>query len=297
MFCTTWPDDAGIAETLDRVNALGLQLASKLRRVTYHAVYDDSIIDALRYARDNGFAGVQVAVETPHLSPAALSCEQRAEVKTFVQANGLLLSIHGPDEVASFVVSDPYLSEGILGYWSALFEFAEQIGANIITFHLGSIPSFGTDTAPRVLIPDVDLAIYRRTIAGNLNRLIELANGRFTLCAENYNIDQLILDVLEPLIKSGSLALCWDFAKTYRSTGVVDTQLENYFRTNAEFVKQVHLHDITDHSHAVIGYGCVDFRSFLDVLADADVREYCIEVRPREKAKESLGSFRAMLGL
>jgi len=44
-----------------------------LNKVSYHAVYDDSILDALRFAKANGLAGVQVAVETPHLSLDLLS--------------------------------------------------------------------------------------------------------------------------------------------------------------------------------------------------------------------------------
>ncbi len=268
---------------------------SLLHRVTYHAVYDDSIIDALRYAKDNGFAGVQVAVEVPHLSPAALSDGQRAEVREFVEGNGIMLSIHGPDDVASLAVSDNHLVEGIFAYWAELFGFAEAAGASLITFHIGGIPSFGTDTVPRVLLPDGDVDHYRRAIAVNLRRLVELAGGRFTLCVENYRTGELAHDVLAPFVKDRSIALCWDFAKTYRAPDIVDTQLENYFRENAEFVKQVHLHDITDHSHAVIGTGCVDFRRFFGILADVDVREYCIEVRPREKAKESLDNLRALL--
>jgi sugar phosphate isomerase/epimerase len=110
-----------------------MMLTDILRKVTFHAVYDDSIIDALRYARDNEFAGVQVVVETPHLSPGALSREQRAEVREFAQANGMMLSIHGPDDVASLAVSDPHFTEGIFGYWSALFGFAEQVGASIVS--------------------------------------------------------------------------------------------------------------------------------------------------------------------
>ena len=44
-----------------------------LDRVTYHAVYDDSILAALRFALDHGFAGVQVAAELPHLDPTELT--------------------------------------------------------------------------------------------------------------------------------------------------------------------------------------------------------------------------------
>jgi hypothetical protein len=50
-----------------------------LSKVSYHAVYDDSILEALRFAKANGFAGVQVAVETPHLSLDLLSEAQPVE--------------------------------------------------------------------------------------------------------------------------------------------------------------------------------------------------------------------------
>jgi hypothetical protein len=41
---------------------------SILSRVSYHAVYDGSCLDAMRFAKANGFAGVQLADEAPHLS-------------------------------------------------------------------------------------------------------------------------------------------------------------------------------------------------------------------------------------
>ena len=48
-------------------------MQSLLDRITYHAVYDDTIVDALGYAHEHRFAGIQVGVETPHLSFARQS--------------------------------------------------------------------------------------------------------------------------------------------------------------------------------------------------------------------------------
>jgi sugar phosphate isomerase/epimerase len=68
-------------------------------------------------------------------------------------------------------------------------------------------------------------------------------------------------------------------------------------------VKQVHLHDIrrddsgTERSHRVIGSGEIDFNYYLGRLSEADVMDYCIEVRPREKAKESLAALKTILGV
>jgi hypothetical protein len=39
-----------------------------LNKVSYHAVYDESIVDPLAFAAGNGFAGIQWAVEAPNLA-------------------------------------------------------------------------------------------------------------------------------------------------------------------------------------------------------------------------------------
>ncbi len=55
----------------------------------------------------------------------------------------------------------------------------------------------------------------------------------------------------------------------------------------------MHLHDCREingkaRSHCVIGSGDIDFGAYLRPLSLVDVMDYCIEVRPREKALESL---------
>ena len=61
-------------------------------------------------------------------------------------------------------------------------------------------------------------------------------------------------------------------------------------------VHDAYLHDIRDGlSHRVVGSGGLDFMHFLPRLAEADVAEYCIEVRPREKADESLVNLRKLI--
>jgi sugar phosphate isomerase/epimerase len=156
---------------------------------------------------------------------------------------------------------------------------------------------FGTDTEPRRMLPEEDASRYQSSLAANLQRLIDLAADRFVLCVENYKLDPLIFDVLQPHLTSGGLFLCWDIAKTYLGRSEPDRTLEEFFWRNLAHVRQVHLHDLRDGvSHRVIGTGHVDFMRFLPRLADANVLEYCIEVRPREKATESLTNLRRMIG-
>ena len=271
-------------------------MESILDKVTYHAVYDNSIIDALEYAHEAGFAGVQIAVEAPHLSFERLSVHDCIEIADYCAEHQLSVSLHGPDDVASLFGSSQYLVEGIFGYFDALFRFAEEIGSKLITIHLGSPVRFGTDTEPRLEFAADDRVLYREALANNLLRLIDAAEGRFVLCVENYKLDPLIFDILAPHLESGALFLCWDLAKTYRGGARPDDELEAYFWQNISRVRQVHLHDIRDgHSHCVIGTGHIDFMRFLPPLAQADVLEYCIEVRPREKAAESLGNLRKLV--
>jgi len=61
----------------------------------------------------------------------------------------------------------------------------------------------------------------------------------------------------------------------------------------------VHLHDRREvasgsaKGHRVIGTGDIDFEKHLRFLArDADVEDFCIEVRPKERARESFLALR-----
>ena len=267
-----------------------------LEKVSYHAVYDASVLDALHYARDNGFAGVQVAVEAPHLSFERLDERACAEIADFRRASGLRIGLHAPDDIVSFFTHGERLREGIFGYFDALLRFGEAIGCEIITVHPGYVLSYRTDTVPIETMPAGDAEAYQRAFAENLERLIDLAAGRFVLCLENSELTRWVRHIVQPFLDAGRLSLCWDIAKTHDKQGVLDAALDSFLWDNIEHVRQVHLHDIRDGlTHAVLGTGCVDFLYFLPRLAEAEVVDYCIEVRPREKALESLDALRQMI--
>ena len=270
-----------------------------LDKVTYHAVYDPSIMEALRYAKGEGFAGVQVAVEAPHLSFEDLSGAECDEIAGFCAGEGMRVSLHGPDCACSLFEVNRHVREGIFNYVRALFDFGERIGSDLITLHLGTMVTFGTDSVPRQTLPDSDVALYQRALRENLTRLVELADGRFFLCVENVGLDARALEALQACLDTGALSLCWDLAKTTSGSGRLNEALEGYYWRNVSSVRQVHLHDVRDgesHSHCVIETGRVDFTHFLGRLAKANVVEYCIEVRPREKAVESFANLRRLLG-
>jgi sugar phosphate isomerase/epimerase len=272
------------------------KISNILDKVSYHAVYDKSIIGALEYAHTNGFAGIQLAVESPHLSFESLSEEQLQKIVSFIETKGTRISIHAPDESTSLFQTSNYLRQGVIEYFRTLFNFAERVHAQIVTIHLGGVISYKTDTTPVIDVPAEDIPIYKDFIIKNLDMLIKLADNRFVICVENERVDGFVFSILQPYLNDNKLALCWDLAKSWNNAGE-----EQFFVKNLQYVKQVHLHDTKKNEkgnrrrHLVIGTGEMDYLHYLNILYKVDVLDYCIEVRPREKAKESLEALRKLI--
>jgi len=262
-----------------------------LEKVSYHAVYDESIADALDYAAANGFAGVQVAVEAPHLSFEHVSDESAASLADRCAADGLRITLHAPDDSCSLFTGSPYLLEGVMRYFRWLFEFAAKLASPIVTLHVGRPATFPTAPRPGDPLPGIDLQAHRRTLADNLRRVIQLAEGRFELCFENIGFSSMAREALQPHLDSAEIALCWDLAK-----GADNADVQAFMWANLGRVRQVHLHDVAGGlSHEVIGAGELGFMRWLPRLADADVVDYCIEVRPREQALKSFAALRTLI--
>lgn len=141
--------------------------ATILSKVTYHAVYDDSIMDALAYARTHGFAGVQVAVEVPHLNPARYLIEERHNIGRFRAANRQIISLHPPDHVLSLLDCNRVLPKAICGYYEDLVMYAQNLGASLAVLHLGTMPTFSTDTRPPVRYPRQSARIVYQALMAN----------------------------------------------------------------------------------------------------------------------------------
>jgi sugar phosphate isomerase/epimerase len=267
-----------------------------LARVSYHAVYDASILDALRYAKDSGFAGVQAAIEMPHLSPSSIEPSGRRAIRAFCDKNGTRLSLHAHDDMASLLEPDSHLSGGIMEYFSTMLRFAEDTGAWLITLHAGAVPHFRTDTEPSQQLPAASEKLYRAALERNLGRLVEMNHGGVTICIENNKLCHVVCEVLQPYTSRGEISLCWDIAKHHMAKTVDDKLTCDFMLDNISSVRQVHLHDVRNsRSHMVIGTGEVDFASYLAMLPEGQVEDYCIEVRPREKALESMRNVRSAL--
>ena len=260
-------------------------------RVSYHAVYDASILDALHFARANGFAGIQIAVETPHLSFERLTTAEIGRIAGFMSSEGVYATLHAPDEGASLFQCSRHLSAGVSDYYQALFSFAREIDARLVTIHLGAMTVFSTDDETGRRIPEDDLTLYGSCLKQNLEVVLRLAEG-IIVCVENHGLGEAEFELLEPYLGHNGLFLCWDLVK-----GASQPSVEARYLAHTEWIKQVHLHDRRKMAsgsvkgHRTIGTGDIDFAKHLRILMlEACVEDYCIEVRPKEKAKESLSA-------
>lgn len=256
-------------------------MPSILERTTYHAVYDESVLDALRYARDHGFAGVQAAAELPHLSPLLMSPTEKRETADYRRRHGLLLSLHAPDDAAGLCGLDPDLSAAALTYLTRLFNAAEELGAHCVTLHVGPTPRFRTDEPEPRLLPEPARAAMLAALEANLRRVAGMAGGRCLACIENCGLDDGMTALLRPLVRKHWLWLAHDLAKPDPG---------GFFAQHVWAVRQVHLHGRTEdgRSHMALGPECEGLLPHIRRLEQHDVREYCIEVRPRERASASL---------
>ena len=265
-------------------------------KVSYHAVYDKSIIDALKFAKDNNFAGIQLAVESPHFSFEHIFQEKRKEIKNFCKNNGLYINLHAPDGISLFN-TNPQLQNGIFEYFEELFIFAKDISSQLITIHIGTMTDFPTDSLPEQKYPDEDLNFYKKSLNENLERLISLLNGKVILCIENYQIDSSTLDILHSFIMNKKCWLCYDVAKAHNDKHHNNFEVDKFFQDNQKSIKQVHLHDVNENGrgHRVIGSGVIFFNEIMLSIKEAPVIDYCIEVRPRTKALESFRNLKQIL--
>lgn len=271
---------------------------SILEKISYHVVYDVNLHDAIDFAARNGFSGIQVAVEVPRFSPERYTSANQSSIRAHAEKAGIRISLNAPDAVTSLFTTHPALKRGVRDYYEDLFNFARGIGVDLITIHLGLLPTYSQHRIPGTMPVSFDDAhFYESLLKKNLEWICQKCPKEISLCVENYAFDELIQNILGEMLSEGNLFLCWDIAKTFTKELKINSDIESFFLKNIKYVKQCHLHDIVPgfSAHQVIGSGSLNIIDFLIKLQRAPILDYCIEVRPREKALESLNNLKKML--
>jgi len=265
------------------------------KRFGYHVVYDVDIYDAIDFASKHGFGYVVPDLMIPRFFPEYFSQKERQHIREFAASKNVDISFHGPSDYLNLGSMYPEVRKAVLQRMRACIDFALDVGAERFTIHIDPPYDFVFAGTKGTYLKD-HWTLYKNAITESIEELDELSQGNVLICVENDRLGEMAIEVLNDLLPKGNLFLAWDIPKS-NVNGSPIVEMENFLLSHLEKVKECHLHDQKPgkHSHDLLGVGNIDFSRYLRILAPRDVH-FTLEIRPREKAMESLNTLRNMLG-
>ncbi len=262
-------------------------------RRAYHAIYDESLSEALEYASQNEWNGIVPDLGVPTFSPEKYSERDRRELREKLQNLSLEFGIHAPGDDISLFTSYPPVRIGILDYFKSIIDFARDIciGQTTIVVHAGSPPSFKQAGHFEDAFLKGRYSFYFAILCETLLALIDYGGESVSIALENHGWNKIVHEVIGVLVPQG-LKLCLDIPKLYYPSSREDDL--SIFEEYKEAIEVVHVHDQdeTIGSHQVVGDGAVAFEPALRFLSELSVKPmYVFEVRPRNAAHRSLVNF------
>ncbi|RKX70537.1 hypothetical protein DRP53_04665 [candidate division WOR-3 bacterium] len=238
-----------------------------------------SIGEAIDYALENGFDGVEIGLSNPYF------------YKEFIERgidSPVPILIHSID---GFDLSTPIVEVREAGWqWlQRMVERAQSYGVRVYTIHLGTGIPFAY-TGRKIFLQEEFPAFFSKPLEEMISQL-----SRYSIIAvENVGIFRFgfVRELIQRYLSEG-LKLTWDIGHTFLLKD--GREEESFFLKNRESIVNIHLHDNYGQrdEHNVIGDGKIDFRRILSYFRDWD-GYFTIEVRPKEKAVESLHRLRDM---
>ena len=265
------------------------------KRFGYHVVYDVDMYDAINFASSNSFGYIVPDLMIPRFSPERFSQSERRRIREFAASKGVSISFHGPSDYLNIGSLYPEVRRAVLDRMKLCIDFACDVEAERLTTHIE--PPFDFVFAGRkgTFLKD-HWALYKNTLKESLTEIAEYSKGKVLVCIENNQLSRMAMEVLDEVSPTRNLFLTWDIPKSYTNAGKPIVQMEDFFTRHLEKVKECHLHDQKPrkYSHDTLGVGKIDFSRYLKLLAPKDVY-FTLEIRPREKALESLKTVEDML--
>jgi len=265
------------------------------KRFGYHVVYDADIYDAIDFASKHGFGYIVPDLMIPRFFPEHFSQKERQRIREVAASKNVAISFHGPSDYLNLGSIYPEVRKAILQRMRVCIDLALDVGAERFTIHIDPPYDFVFAGIKGTYLND-HWALYKNAIRESLEELAELSQGSVLICVENDRLGEMAIEVLNDLLLKGNLFLAWDIPKS-NVNGSPIVEMENFLLNHLEKVKECHLHDQKPgkHSHDVLGVGNIDFSRYLKILLPQDVH-FTLEIRPREKAFESLKTLRNILG-
>jgi len=231
----------------------------------------------------------------PRFFPERFSQSERRRIREFAASKGVSIAFHGPSDYLNIGSLYPEVRRAVLNRTKLCLDFACDVGAERLTIHIE--PPFDFVFAGRkgTFLKD-HWALYKNTLKESLVEIAEYSKGKVLVCIENNQLSRMAIEVLDEVLSTENLSLTWDIPKSHTGAGKPIAQIEDFLMRHLEKVKECHLHDQKPrrHSHDILGVGKLDFSRYLKLLAPKDVH-FTLEIRPREKALESLKILKGML--
>jgi sugar phosphate isomerase/epimerase len=255
-------------------------------------VYDDSLMDAVKYAAENDWTGIVPDIGVPAFSPERISSEERTKLRETSRDLSVGWGFHAAGDNVSLFSTYPPIRTGIMQYFKQIINLAREIstGPTNVVIHAGAPPQFKRARSHPGNFGEINRDTYAKTFHENLTGLIEHAFPHVKIVIENTGWTSLVRDVVRSLLPKG-LKICFDIPKLYGPGFKIIEEDWNFIKEHKGFIEVVHIHDIdpTLGSHQVVGEGILDFERYLRFLSELSSKpQYVFEVRPREAAHESL---------
>ncbi|KYH29655.1 MULTISPECIES: sugar phosphate isomerase/epimerase family protein [Clostridium] len=246
---------------------------------------EKNIYDTIDYAYNNKFSAVELNINMPIFFPERFDTNERKKVKEYAKEKGIELTFHAPEDISLLQLQKGMREAGIARL-KEVMDFAYDLGASRLTMHIGGAVCF-TLTDRKVYMDELFYDDFKKVLDDSLKELIDYSKGKVKLCIENSGRfpQKLVQEALDEMIsKEKDLFLTWDIGHSYENKY---NEVE-FFLRHLDRIRTCHLHDNNGSSdHQVIGQGNVDFKWHFEKMKNSDII-YIIEVRPREKAVESV---------
>jgi len=264
------------------------------KRFGYHVVYDTDIYDAINFASRHGFGYIVPDLMIPRFFPENFDQNERKRIKEVANSKNVAISFHGPSDYLNLGSLHPEVRKAVLQRLKACLDLASDVGAERFTIHIDPPFDFVLAGAKGTYLKN-HWAQHKNATKESLEELAEHSQGNVLVCVENDRLGEMAMEVLNDLLPKGNLFLTWDIPKSNLNGNPI-AEMEKFLLSNQDKVRECHLHDQKPgkSSHDTLGAGNIDIPRYLKILAPQDVH-FTIEIRPREKALESLGILGRML--
>lgn len=265
------------------------------KRFGYHVVYDVDFYDAINFASGHGFGYIVPDLMIPRFFPERFSESERRRIQDFAMSKGVSISFHGPSDYLNLGTLYPEVRKAVLDRMKMCLDFARDVGAERFTIHIDPPYDFVFAGRRGTYLRD-HWSLYKNAIKQSLVELVEHARGKVLICVENDRLSGIAIEVLEELLPTADLFLCWDIPKSHTEVGKPIREIEDFFMRHLDKVRECHLHDQKPrkHSHDMLGVGKIRFSRYLNLLVPKNVH-FTLEIRPREDAFKSLKMLEDML--